>query len=112
MLNEAAGEYLEDAHYSPFMILSFIVRKEKRKEIPAVTHVDGTARPQTVKKQINPAYYKLIKSFEGETGVPVLLNTSMNVQGEPVVCTPKEAMNCFYTTGMDYLVMGNYLLKK
>ncbi len=112
LLAEAADEYLEDARPSPFMILSFYVKPEKRKEIPAVTHIDGTARPQTVEKTVNLRYYKLIKSFEDYTGIPVLLNTSMNIQGEPMVCKPKEAINCLYTTGMDALAIGNYLIKK
>jgi len=112
LLAEAASEYLEDSRPSPFMILSFYVKQEKRREIPAVTHVDGTARPQTVEKSVNPKYYRLIKSFESYTGVPVVLNTSMNVQGEPMVCKPKEAINCFYTTGMDALAIGNYLITK
>ncbi len=112
MLAEVASEYLEGAYPSPFMILTFKVPKEKRKEIPAVVHVDGTVRPQTVEKQINPKFYRLIKSFEDITSVPVILNTSFNVAGEPIVCRPEEAIRTFYSCGMDYLAIGNYLLKK
>ncbi len=112
MLAEAADEYLEEPYESPFMILSFQVPKEKRREIPSVVHVDGSCRPQTVEKDVNPRYWKLIKKFEGLTGVPVLLNTSFNIKGEPMICRPKEAVSCFYNTGIDYLAMGNYLLSK
>lgn len=112
MLAESAEEYLENPYESPFMILSFQVKKEKQKEIPAVVHVDGSCRPQTVEKDVNPRFWKLIKKFENIAGVPVLLNTSFNIKGEPMICKPKEAVSCFYNTGIDYLVMGNYLISK
>jgi len=110
MLDGAKKEYLEEPYKSPYMILSFQVPKKKQKEIPAVVHVDGSCRPQTVERSVNPKYWKLIKKFEGETGTPVLLNTSFNIRGEPIVCTPKEAVSCYYGTGIDYLVVGNYLI--
>jgi carbamoyltransferase len=94
------------------MILTFKVPEEKIKEIPAVVHVDGTIRPQTVEKDINPRFYRLIKAFESITSVPVVLNTSFNVAGEPIVCRPDEAIRTFYSCGMDYLAVGNYLIKK
>jgi carbamoyltransferase len=112
LLARAAKEYLEDAYPSPFMILTFTVPIEKRKEIPAVVHVDGTTRPQTLKKKINDRYYKLIEAFEDLTSVPAVLNTSFNDKGEPIVCTPNDAINTFRKTGLDYLAIGNYLLKK
>ncbi len=112
MLASAAEEYLVNPYPSPYMILSFDVQKNKRKEIPAVVHVDGSCRPQTVEKTVNPRYWKLIKAFENESGVPVLLNTSLNIKGEPMVCSPKEALNCFFLTGMDYMVLGDFLVRK
>ena len=83
-----------------------------RSEIPAVTHVDYSARIQTVHENINPRYYNLIKQFKKLTGYPILINTSFNVRGEPIVCTPEDAYKCFKRTNMDYLVMENCLLKK
>ena len=112
ILHSAMEEYLEMPCESPFMILSFKVRQEKIREIPAVVHVDGTTRPQTVRKKTNPLYWSLIKSFEEETSVPVVLNTSFNKRGEPMVCTPRDAFNDFITTDIDILVMGNYLVDK
>jgi len=112
MLREDMHKYLEDAYPSPFMLLAFNVLEEKRDEIPAVVHVDGTTRPQTVTKRQNPLYYRLIKEFKKETGVPVVLNTSFNIRGKPIVRTPKEAMATFYTEDMDVLVLGNYVVKK
>jgi carbamoyltransferase len=105
-------EYLEYSYPSPFMILTFRVRDEKQKEIPAVVHVDGTARPQTVEKGTNPMFHDLIKSFESLSGVPVILNTSFNVAGEPIVCTPQDALRTFFSSGMSYLALGNYLVMK
>jgi carbamoyltransferase len=83
-----------------------------RSEIPAVTHVDYSARIQTVKEEENSLYYALIKKFYEKTGCPVIINTSFNVRGEPIVCRPKEAYRCFMRTEMDYLVMGSFLLDK
>jgi carbamoyltransferase len=95
---------------SPFMLLTARVRPEKQHLLPAITHVDGTARVQTVTRAQNPLYYALIEEFGKLSGVPVLVNTSFNVQGEPIVCTPEEAFNSFAHTDMDYLVMGDALI--
>src|SRR3989339_242193 len=88
------------------------VQPDKRKEIPAVTHVDGSARIQTIRRDQNPKYYDLIKAFADRTGCPVIINTSFNVRGEPIVRSPEDALNCFLHTHMDYLVLGNCLLSK
>jgi carbamoyltransferase len=112
LLAEAAPEYLESAHDSPFMIFTSVVRPEKRKEIPSVTHVDGTARPQTVEPDVHPLYYRMIQAFGERTGVPVIMNTSFNLRGEPIVCTPTDAIRTFFSSGMDALVIGPYLVEK
>jgi len=109
---EAAPDYLESAYDSPFMILTAQVRPEKRSIIPSVTHVDGSARPQTVECAINPLYYKLIDSFAAITGVPVIMNTSFNLRGEAIVHTPTDALRTFFSSGMDALVIGSYLAEK
>ena len=83
-----------------------------RSEIPAVTHVDNSARVQTVDENTNPRYYKLIKKFYEITGCPILINTSFNVRGEPIVCDPRDAFRCFMGTELDILVIGNFLLYK
>jgi carbamoyltransferase len=111
ILAEAVGDFFEINYPDPFMVKVYPVRKEKRGVIPAVTHVDGTGRLQSVHKETNPRYWNLIKAFEGLTGVPVVLNTSFN-ENEPIVCTPKEALDCFLRTKMDVLVLGNTMLKK
>jgi len=109
---EAAGEYLESATDSPFMILTAQVRPEKRSVIPSVTHVDGSARPQTVEKEINPLYWRLIDEFGKRTGVPVIMNTSFNLRGEAIVHTPTDAIRTFFSSGMDALVIGSFLVEK
>jgi carbamoyltransferase len=109
---EAAPEYLESAFDSPFMILTAQVRQEKRSVIPSVTHVDGSARPQTVEKEINPLYYRLIDEFGKLTGVPVIMNTSFNLRGEAIVHTPTDAIRTFFSSGMDALVLGSFLVEK
>jgi carbamoyltransferase len=86
--------------------------KVKRSLIPAVTHVDYSARVQTVKRQDNPLYYDMINAFYKKTGCPVIINTSFNVRGEPLVCSPEDAFRCFMRTEMDYLVMGSFMLDK
>lgn len=111
ILAEATGDYFETNHPSPFMLMTYRVKPEKRNVIPAPTHVDGTGRLQTVAQDENPLYWKLIKAFEKETGVPVLLNTSFN-ENEPVVDTPAQALDCFLRTQMDVLVMGPFFLEK
>jgi carbamoyltransferase len=109
---EAAGEYLESATDSPFMILTAQVRPEKRSIIPSVTHVDGSARPQTVEKEINPLYWRLIDEFGKRTGVPVVMNTSFNLRGEAIVHTPTDAIRTFFSSGMDALMIGSFLVVK
>jgi carbamoyltransferase len=109
---EAAPDYLESAYDSPFMILTAQVRPEKRDVIPSVTHVDGSARPQTVEKEINPLYYRLIDEFAKRTGVPVIMNTSFNLRGEAIVHTPTDAIRTFFSSGMDALVLGSFLVEK
>ena len=109
---EAAGEYLESADDSPFMILTAQVRPEKRAVIPSVTHVDGSARPQTVEKETNPLYWRLIDEFGKRTGVPVIMNTSFNLRGEAIVHTPTDAIRTFFSSGMDALVIGSFLVEK
>jgi carbamoyltransferase len=112
VLAARAGEWFETARASPFMLLVVPVRAERRGAIPAVTHVDGTARVQTVDERHNPRFGALLRAFERRTGVPVLLNTSFNVQGEPIVCRPIEAVRCFYGSGMDALAIGRCLVVK
>ena len=109
---EAAPEYLESAYDSPFMILTAQVRPEQRSVIPSVTHVDGSARPQTVEKEVNPLYYRLIDEFGKITGIPVIMNTSFNLRGEAIVHTPTDAIRTFFSSGMDALVMGSFLIEK
>ena len=112
VLVEKCHEYFDCNHPSPYMLSVYDVLDTKKNEIQAITHVDGTARVHTVNKQTNPLYYELIREFEKLTGVPMVLNTSFNIMGEPIVRTPSEAIRCFYGTGMDYLVLGPYLLSK
>jgi carbamoyltransferase len=89
-----------------------LVRKKWRKKIPAVTHIDGTARVQTVSKNVNPKFYNLINAFYQITDIPVLLNTSFNLSGEPIVTSPADAIRTFYTCGLDVLVIGDYVIEK
>jgi carbamoyltransferase len=111
VLLERVGEYFEWDYPDPFMAKVYPIRPEKRDEIPAVAHVDGTGRLQTVRKKDNPLYWRLIKEFDKITGVPVLLNTSFN-ENEPIVCTPVDALDCFLRTKMDVLVMGNWWISR
>jgi carbamoyltransferase len=108
---EKTGEYFEKSAPSPFMLMTYNVRPEKRDVIPAPTHVDGTGRLQTITRSQNAAYYDLIDAFERRTGVPVLLNTSFN-ENEPIVNNPQEALDCFQRTKMDVLVLGPFVLEK
>ncbi|HEY1245876.1 MAG TPA: carbamoyltransferase C-terminal domain-containing protein, partial [Hyphomicrobiaceae bacterium] len=109
---ERAGEIFEGDEESPFMLLAKQVRPAWRDKIPAVVHVDGSARVQTVRERQNPRLYRLLKQFEAITGVPVLVNTSFNVKGEPIVETPRDALDCFLTTGLDYLSLHDTLISK
>jgi carbamoyltransferase len=132
VLRESLSDYFELNYDSPYMLLVAPVKKERcldmtteqkqlwgidllnipRSDIPAITHVDYTARIQTVHQDTNPRYYRLIKTFEAQTGYSVLVNTSFNVRGEPIVCSPEDAYRCFMRTEMDVLVLGNFLLTK
>ncbi len=112
VLAECAGDYFETDYPSPFMVMAYRIKATgQRDRIPAVTHGDGTGRLQTVQKDVNPLYWKLIRRFGDVTGVPVLLNTSFN-ENEPIVNTPAQAIDCFLRTRMDVLAIGSYLLLK
>lgn len=112
VLEEKAGDFFEAEQFSPFMLIAAKVKDDKKKQIPAVTHVDATARVQVVNKTTNPRFWHLIKEFESLTGIPLLINTSFNLRGEPIVCTPEDAIGCFKRSQMDSLVLGNYVAEK
>jgi carbamoyltransferase len=111
ILEERTADYFEQCHPSPTMLMVYQIREEKRGEIPAVTHVDGSGRLQTVSREVNPRYYQLISDFSELTGVPVILNTSFN-ENEPIVCTPRHAIDCFMKTWMDVLYIGNHSVRR
>jgi len=111
ILEERIAEYFEQTHPAPSMLMVYQIKPEKRAAIPAVTHVDGSGRLQTVSHETNPLYYQLIREFDRITGVPVVLNTSFN-EDEPIVCTPDQAMDCFQRTRMDVLFLGNYMVER
>lgn len=111
-LVERREEFFEQPVEDPFMLKVCFVRPEKRSVIPAVTHVDGSARLQTVRREVNPRYYGLIEEFGKLSGVPVVLNTSFNIMGEPIVESPLQAIRCFFSTGLDTLVLGDFIVKK
>jgi carbamoyltransferase len=113
VIRERTWDYFDfpSNHDSPYMLLVAQVNNDHR-HIPSVTHVDGSARVQSVDRDTNPLYYDVIKAFEKRTGCPVIINTSFNVRGEPIVCDPDHAYVCFMRTHMDYLVLGPYLLYK
>jgi carbamoyltransferase len=112
ILFEKIDEYYQPPYEAPFMIITFDVKEKKKEDLIAALHVDGTTRPQSLRKEVNERYYKLIKEFEKIKGIPALLNTSFNRKGEPIVCTPKEAYEDFKLTPLDYLVLENYLISK
>jgi len=111
VLREAVGDWFEVDDDVPFMMKVLPIREERRPEVPAATHVDGTGRLQSVRREQNPRYYRLIATFQERTGVPMILNTSFN-ENEPVVCRPKEALDCFLRTNMDLLVMGDWVVDR
>ena len=111
ILEEYTADYFEQSHPAPTMLMVYQIKPERCAEIPAVTHVDGSGRLQTVSRSLNPRYYNLIAEFYKLTGVPVVLNTSFN-ENEPIVCTPREAINCFLKTRMDVLYLGNYAVRR
>ena len=106
------SEYFIGGVPSRFMMKAFTVRPEKRSAIPAVVHVDETCRPQSISRHVNPVYYDLLQGFYRRTGIPLLLNTSFNTRGEPIVCRPVEALRCYLSTGIDALLIGSFLLSK
>lgn len=112
VLEEHCGDWFDLEIASPYMLMIPDVREDKREVIQAVTHVDGTARPQTVNREASPRYYELIESFFQLTGCPLILNTSFNVKGEPIVDSPADALRCFFSTGLDYLVLGDFIVSK
>ena len=112
VLEEAAADWFVGADVSPFMLFVYDVAPDKAGRIPAVRHVDGTARIQTINRRQHPLYYDLIKAFQSRTGVPVLVNTSFNTRSEPVVCTPRDAVECFWTSPIDALAIGPFVLEK
>ncbi|MBO9571445.1 MAG: carbamoyltransferase [Chitinophagaceae bacterium] len=112
VMEEYANEWFCGADYSPFMLFIYDVKPEKADKIPAVRHVDGTARIQTINEKQHPAYYNLLKEFNKLTGVPVLVNTSFNTLGKPIVCTPRDAIECFWGSPFDALVIGSFLIEK
>ncbi|HEY2963948.1 MAG TPA: carbamoyltransferase C-terminal domain-containing protein [Pyrinomonadaceae bacterium] len=111
VLEERVGDYFEQTHPAPTMLMVYQIKPERRAEIPAVTHVDGSGRLQTVSRKLNQRYYQLISDFAELSGVPVVLNTSFN-ENEPIVCTPQEAIACFLKTRMDALYLGNYAVRR
>ncbi len=111
VLAECVGQYFETDYPSPFMVMAYKIKPDQRIRVPAVTHGDGTGRLQTVERDVNPLYWKLIRRFGGVTGVPILLNTSFN-ENEPIVYTPAQAIDCFLRTRMDVLSIGSFMLYK
>jgi carbamoyltransferase len=111
ILEDRVSEYFEQSHPAPSMLMVYQVKPDKRAQIPAVTHVDGSGRLQTVSRNTNARYYDLIRDFDRITGVPVVLNTSFN-EDEPIVCTPQDALNCFQRTRMDKLFLGDFLVER
>jgi carbamoyltransferase len=111
VLEEAVADYFSGAVADPFMLQVYPVREAQRQRVPAITHVDGSGRLQTVSQRSNPRYWRLIKAFERKTGVPMLLNTSFN-ENEPIVHLPAQALDCFLRTHMDVLVMGNQVVER
>ena len=112
VLEEEAANWFVRGEVSPFMLFVYDVQPDKASGIPAVRHVDGTARIQTINREQNPPYYDLLQAFYRRTGVPVLVNTSLNTRGEPIVNTPRDAVECFWTSPLDALVIGSFLLVK
>jgi carbamoyltransferase len=112
ILKEFAGDILDSSHPAPFMTIAFKVNPAWRNRIPEVVHVDGTCRPQVVEKKINPGFYKVIENFYRKTGVPAVINTSLNRRGEPIVCSPADALVMFKESGLEYIAMGNFLVRK
>jgi carbamoyltransferase len=111
ILEERVAQVFERSEPSPFMLMVYRVRPEMRDRLPAITHVDGTGRLQTVSARTNPRYHALITAFEKRTGIPLVLNTSFN-EHEPIVATPEEALTCYLRTDMDFLALGNWIIER
>jgi len=111
-LKEFASEILQSDHPAPFMTIAFKVNPKWKDIIPEVVHVDGTCRPQVVEKKINPKFYRVIKNFYRKSEIPVVINTSLNRRGEPIVCTPYDALKMFEGSGLKYLALGDFLVTK
>ena len=109
---ESVETYIADPNEASFMIVAYHIREEMSAMLPSVVHVDGTIRPQAVTREANPLFHELLGHVGTHTGHPVVLNTSFNVRGEPIICTPRQALQCFYSTGLDALMLGNFLLTK
>jgi carbamoyltransferase len=113
ILEEHVKEYFDiNKDSEPYMLFVYPIKKNKQKIIPAVTHADGTGRLQTISKEQNPRYYNVIREFQKLSGVPVLINTSFNIRGEPIVCTPKDAYRCMMGTAIDYLIMDKFIISR
>ncbi len=112
VLEHRCGEWFDDSTPSPFMLRVYQTLPARRDQVPAITHVDGGARVQTVAREDNPRYYALIERFEQLTGVPMVLNTSFNVRGEPIVNSPDDALRCFFATDMDAVFLGDFLVER
>jgi len=112
ILEAEASCWFDDYCDSPNMSFAFPVKAGLRGKVPAITHVDGRARLQTVRRSPNGRLYSLLRHFQGLTGIPMLLNTSFNLQGQPIVCSPRDAVECFAKTDMDYLLLGDCLVER
>ena len=112
MLAESADDLVEDAYPSPFMLLTFTVRKEWRERLAAATHIDHTVRSQTVTRDTNSRFYGMIEKFRDLTGIPAVMNTSFNDRGEPIVMSPRDALRTFFSTGLDALAIGDFVVRK
>ncbi|RLC46942.1 MAG: carbamoyltransferase [Candidatus Coatesbacteria bacterium] len=112
ILEERVDDWFENAYPSPFMNLNLFFKAGVKEKVPSVVHADGSARVQTVSRHTNPLYHRLISEFEKLTGVPIVLNTSFNTRGEPIVCTPAEGLRTFKVTGMDYLAIGDFIVER
>jgi carbamoyltransferase len=112
ILSEKRGEWLADSDDAPYMIVAQQAREDRAEKIPSVVHVDGSVRPQTIEREIEPLYHGMISHFDALTGLPLVVNTSFNIMGEPVICNPEEAVRCFYSTGLDVMAIGSFLLEK
>lgn len=112
IMDEHADWLVEEAQYSPYMLKAYTVKEERRQAVPAIVHVDGSTRPQTVRSEVNPVWHQLIAEHYKLSGIPLIMNTSLNTRGEPVCETPCDAIKTFYTSAMDALAVGNFLIEK